>query len=142
MRRERRWRRRLIILAATVAASTLTFELLLLLDPPPWTSSEHIAIAVWTLPLGLLVVAMSRLLRRVVGHRATMVKLIVLPPVAAIVAIVWTLAAVVISGGYALAFDVSPLWCWFVGSLAGLATALFGKNSASSPTPSPIGEQL
>jgi hypothetical protein len=34
----------------------------------------------------------------------------------------------VLTGGYALAFDANPLWCWTAAGLAGMSVALFWPN--------------
>ena len=43
---------------------------------------------------------------------------------ALVASVVWTLLAVALTGGYALAFDANPLWCWTAASLAGVTVDL------------------
>ena len=119
------WRVRLAVFGITIAASFAAFEILLLLQDPGWKSSEHVAIIFWSIPLGFIVLGVGSLLRRRLGTRSGGVRGFVVAIAAVAVTIIWTFGAIVLTGGYALAFDANPLWCWFIGSLAGLVVALF-----------------
>jgi hypothetical protein len=118
-----RWRVRLIALLATIVASVALFSVLVHLMRPGWRSNEYLAITVWTAPLALLAAAIAPALRRRLAGRRVAVRLAVTAILAVMIAIAWTFAAVALTGGYALAFDANPLWCWGFGGLAGLLTA-------------------
>jgi hypothetical protein len=59
-----RWIRRFIVVAVSIVGSVLTFWRLLQISPPTWETSEYPAIALWSLPLGLLVLMVAKLPRR------------------------------------------------------------------------------
>lgn len=117
------WLRRLVVVLATVAFSVLTFTLLVNFGRPDWKSHEYYAIAFWTLPLAFFVLLVTRLTRRFLFRRSTIISTILTIILAVATAIGWTFLAVVLTGGYALAFDANPLVCWTVGSVAGFFTA-------------------
>jgi hypothetical protein len=119
-----RWLRRLAVIALTVLGSVLTFWQLLQIFPVTWKTSEYPAIAVWSLPLGLLILLVAKIPRRWLARRNLLIRLVASVILAAISAVVWTFLAVGLTGGYALAFDANPLICWAVGSVIGMLTAL------------------
>jgi hypothetical protein len=122
------WVRRAVVFAVTVGASVVTFAILLRLLRPGWASREHAAILVWSLPLGMLVLAGALPLRRFLRKQSAALRALAVLLGGAVVAILWTVAAVALTGGYALAFDANPLWCWYVGSVAGLSASLFWRD--------------
>ena len=111
------------VIAATVGVATVVFWLLVHLERPGWPSREYAAIAVWSVPLGFLVLLIARPLRSRLLARP-IARTIAGALAALLAAIVWTFLAVVLTGGYALAFDANPLWCWTLASLAGVAIDL------------------
>jgi hypothetical protein len=115
---------RLAAFAATIGITLLAFWSLIHLLRPGWQSSEYTAIVVWTVPLALLMTALAKPLRQRVVGRALWLRAAVGLAVAVVCAVGWTFAAVALTGGYALAFDANPLWCWMLGSLAGALVAL------------------
>jgi hypothetical protein len=118
------WLRRVIVILATLGASLLTFTLLVYLDRPGWKSQEYLSIAFWTLPLAFLVLLVTRLTRRFLRRRPTAIGSFIAILLALVTSVTWTFLAVVLTGGYALAFDANPFFCWTAGSLAGFFTAL------------------
>ena len=125
-----RWIRRLVVVAVTIVASVLTFWRLLQISRPTWETSEYPAIAIWSLPLGIVVLLVAKLPRRWLTRRSIIIRLIVSVALAGISAVVWTYLAVGLTGGYALAFDANPLVCWAVGSLVGTLTAMNWPRAA------------
>ena len=117
------WLRRILVVIVTVASGVLTFTLLVNLDRPGWQSREYYAIAFWTLPLAFFVLLVTRLTRRLLSSRSANTRTLLTFIFAIATAIGWTFLAVVLTGGYALAFDASPLLCWAVASVAGFFTA-------------------
>jgi hypothetical protein len=115
--------RYLAVVAATVGGSFATFALLLRLYRPGWESHEYQAIAFWSVPLAVLVLALAKVGRRWLGARPVVIRLLAAGVTAIGAAIAWTYAAVALTGGYALAFDANPFYCWLVGSLLGTAAA-------------------
>ncbi len=111
--------RYLAIIAATVGGSFATFVILLYRDPRGWESHEYSAIAFWSVPLAFLVLALGKLGRRRLRERSVAIRLAVATGTTIIAAIAWTFMAVVLTGGYALAFDANPFYCWLVGSSLG-----------------------
>lgn len=107
------------VISTTAAAAFLTFVVLLRLDPPGWESREYGAIAFWSLPLGGLVLVGAKMIRRFTGRPWLFRTLAVVITVA--ITIIWTFIAVALTGGYALAFDANPLYCWLIGAAAGMA---------------------
>ena len=114
-----RWLRRLAIIALTVLGSVLTFWQLLRISPVTWKTTEYPAIALWTVPLGFLILLIAKVPRRWLAPRNLLIRLVASVVLAAIRAVVWTVLAVGLMGGYALAFDANPLACWTVGSVIG-----------------------
>jgi hypothetical protein len=111
------------VVATTSGVAFTVFWLLVRLLRPGWVSHEYGAIAVWSLPLGFLVLLTARPLRTRFLDRPLLRGFAAL--LAALLAsIAWTFLAVALTGGYALAFDANPLWCWTAASLAGVAVDL------------------
>jgi hypothetical protein len=126
-----RWIRRFIVVAVSIVGSVLTFWRLLQISPPTWETSEYPAIALWSLPLGLLVLIVAKLPRRWFAGSSIVIRLIVSVVLAGITAVVWTYLAIGLTGGYALAFDANPFVCWAVGSLVGMLAALNWPRAGS-----------
>jgi hypothetical protein len=135
MARILRW---LVVVFTTVLVSFLTFWLLVHLLRPGWNSSEYSAIAVWTIPLGVLILMIAKFLRRWIRHWHAIARAVALVLSAVLAAVVWTELAIVLTGGYALAFDANPLWCWTAASIAGMSVALFWPNG--NQVQAPLGE--
>ena len=114
-----RMTRYLAIVAATVGGSFATFVVLLHRYRPGWESHEYAAIAFWSVPLALLVLALGRIGRRWLRVRSLAIRIAVALVTTVAAAIAWTFVAVALTGGYALAFDANPFYCWLVGSLIG-----------------------
>ena len=114
------WRIRLIALVSTVAMAFALFWGLVHLLRPGRESREYVAIVVWTVPLALLMAGVAPKLRRRLSGRRRGLRPAVLIGVAVASAVAWTFVAVMLTGGYALAFDANPLWCWTGGALGGL----------------------
>ena len=111
------------VIVTTIGVATTVFWLLVRLSRPGWTSHEYAAIAMWSVPLGFLVLLSARPVRT--RFLARPIMRTVTGVLAALVAtVVWTFLAVALTGGYALAFDANPLWCWSAASLAGVAVDL------------------
>jgi hypothetical protein len=106
-----------------VAVAFAVFWLLVRLLLPGWESHEYVAIAVWSVPLGFLVLLAASPLRSRLRSRP-LVRVVLATVAAVAAAVLWTFLSVVFTGGYALAFDANPLWCWTAGSLAGVAVDL------------------
>jgi peptidoglycan/LPS O-acetylase OafA/YrhL len=119
-----RWTRRLAVIAVTLAASVLTFWLLLRLTRPGWQSHEYFAIAFWTLPLCFLVLLSAKVERRWFAQRNALIRSVATIVLILVCSVLWTFLAVELSGGYALAFDANPFYCWTIASLAGMVTAV------------------
>jgi hypothetical protein len=117
--RNDRWARRLVVIATTLLSTFITFRILVYLMRPGWESHEYSAIVVWTVPLSFLVLLFGKLSRRWFARPTTIVRIAGSIFLALVCAVVWTYLAVVLTGGYALAFDANPLFCWGVGSVAG-----------------------
>ena len=133
-----RWPRRGSVVGGTIVASSLTFEVLLLIFRPGWHSREHLAFIVWSCPLALAVLAAAIPLRRSLRLRSGVFRGAVTVFAALVVAYAWTLSAVVLTGGYALAFDANPFWCWSVGSLVGLGISVFWRDMSRHQAPAPL----
>jgi hypothetical protein len=112
------------IILAAVGASVLTFALLVYLDRPDRQSHEYIAIAIWTLPLAFLVLLVTRMTRTFLDRRSMITRWFLAVILAIATSLTWTFLAVWLSGGYTLAFDANPFFCWTVGSLVGFFAAL------------------
>ena len=119
-----RWMRRLVVIAITTATSVLTFWILLRVYRPNWETREYPAIVGWSLPLGLLVLGAAALERRWVSRRHPLARMAAAIILAADCAILWLYIAVALTGGYALAFDSNPLWCWASGSFVGMLVSV------------------
>jgi len=119
-----RWTRRLAVFVVTLTSSVLTFWLLLRLGRPGWKSHEYFAIAFWTLPLCFLVLLSAKLERRWFTQRNALIRSVATIVLALVCSLLWTFLAVVLTGGYALAFDANPFYCWTIASLAGMVTAV------------------
>lgn len=115
--------RRLLVMATADAVAVAMFWLLLRIDRPGWKTHEYPFIILYSVPLGALVLLFDRPIRRRLRSRR------VLYVVAGIgtaltASIGWTFLAYVLTGGYLLASDVNPLWCWTVAALAATAVNL------------------
>jgi hypothetical protein len=121
MARAIRW---LVVMAVTVGVAFAAFVILVHVLRPGWQSREYVAIAIWTIPLGGLVLLFARLLRSRLRQRP-IVRVLACVLSALVASVLWTFLAVALTGGYALAFDANPLWCWTAASLAGTATAIY-----------------
>ena len=111
------------VVGTTIAVAFTLFWLLVRMLRPGWVSHEYGAIAVWSLPLGFLVLLTGRPLRTRFLDRPLLRGFAAL--LAGLLAsIAWTFLAVAFTGGAALAFDANPLWCWMAASLAGVAVDL------------------
>lgn len=124
--------RYLTVVAATVGGSFATFVVLLRLHRPGWESNEYQAIAFWSVPLAALVLALAKVGRRWRGARLV-IRLLLALLAAVAAAVVWTYVAVALTGGYALAFDANPFYCWLAGSLLGTAVAHFWPRHPPRP---------
>ena len=131
-----RWMRRFVVIAITTGTSVLTFWILLRVYRPDWETREYPAIVVWSVPLGFLVLGAAALERRWVSRRHPLARVAATMVLAAACAIIWLYMAVALTGGYALAFDANPLWCWASGSLAGMLVAvLWPRHRAEQRSP-------
>jgi len=119
-----RWTRRLVVIAITTVAGVVTFWRLLQISPPGWKTSEYPAMAFWSFLLGIWVLGIAKFPRRWLASSNIVIRVLVSVVLAAISAVTWTYLAVVLTGGYALAFDANPFVCWSVGSLVGMLTAI------------------
>jgi hypothetical protein len=119
-----RWARRLAVVAVTVVSSELAFWQLLQISRPAWKTSEYPAMAVWSFPLGFLILLVAKLPRRWLSRSNAVLRSLISVVLAAISSILWTYLAVALTGGYALAFDANPFLCWSLGSLIGMLTAM------------------
>ncbi|MEO7360146.1 MAG: hypothetical protein ABI120_07445 [Gemmatimonadaceae bacterium] len=133
-----RWRVWLLALIFTVATAFLLFWILVHVRRPGWESQEYVAIVVWTVPLGLFVAGLAPGLRRRLAGRRLGLRPAALVGIAVAIAVTWMFIAVALTGGYALAFDANPLWCWTAGALAGLfAPAYWPARQSTEQPPSP-----
>ena len=131
-----RWARRLAVIATTLISTFITFWIVVHLTRPGWESHEYPAILVWTVPLSFLVLLFGKLSRRWFAKRTPIVRIVGSFFLALVCAVVWTFLAVILTGGYALAFDANPLFCWAVGSVAGslLNTQWQARGAVSEKT--------
>jgi hypothetical protein len=123
-RRERRSTARVLCWVAVVATAVTTASavgwILVRLLRPDRESREYLAIAVWSIPLGVLVLLAGKPLRSRLLTRPIARALAGLCAVIA-AAVERTFLAVVLTGGDALACDANALWCWTTASLTGMA---------------------
>ncbi len=115
-----KWMRRLAVFAVTVTAGVSTFWIVVHLARPGWKSHEYVAIALWTIPLSFFVLLFGKLARRWFGRRKPFIRVVGSLIIAVVCAVFWTFLAVALTGGYALAFDADPLFCWTIASVAGM----------------------
>lgn len=119
------------VVAATVGGAFGTFALLLRLLRPGWVSREYGAIAFWSLPLAALVLVGATLIGRFRARPWLFRSLAVVTCIA--ITVGWTLLAIALTGGYALAFDANPFYCWLVGSATGMLVANTWPRQDSVP---------
>jgi len=106
-------------LLATVAA----FELLVRVLRPEWSSSEHLGLAIWTLPLLPLVLLVARASRARRRRFERVARAGAVAAIGAALGFAFAFAMFYATGGYIMAFDVSPLWPWIAGAVAGLGVS-------------------
>ena len=134
MSRALRW---VVVIVVTMIVALLAFAVIIKIQPPGWQSREYSAMLVWSFPLGFVVLGVARILLKVLRGRGPIAQASGLVIGALVSAITWTGLAVVLTGGYALAFDANPLWCWTAASLAGMGMALFALPERIVPLRQP-----
>ena len=131
----RPYQRRVLVLAVTEAVAVGMFWLLLRLDPPGWETHEYPFIWLYSLPLGGVVLLCNRPLRRLRKRAWLYVSTSVVSGVVA--AVIWTYAALFLTGGYLLAADANPLWCWAVAAVAATCVNLRFAGHSVRPVVTP-----
>jgi hypothetical protein len=108
---------------AAVAGSLGAFSILVALRRPAWASHEHLALLVWSVPLGLLVLLLSLAVRRRVMNASVLARIAVALVAGVLSGVAWSYASYYLSGGWVMAFDAPVLFCWSAGASAGLIVA-------------------
>ena len=112
-----------------VLVSVITGWLFFSLGPRQHTS-EYPFLWLWSLPPAAFVyVAARRVPQRIRRlHPAALSVLLALIGIA--LALLWTVAAYLLSGGYLLAADFPVLWCWVFGCVAGMLATVAPRSAA------------
>src|SRR5438270_135669 len=111
---------RIAVLGGTVAVTVLSFWILLQIDRPGWETHEYPALIFWTAPPALLLALLAGPIRSFLLRRSIVIRIVIPIVVAPLFAYGWLWVAYYGTGGYVLAFDANPLWCWTAGAVAGL----------------------
>ena len=127
----RPYQRRILVITVAELVAVAMFWLLLRVYRPGWETHEYPFIWLYSLPLGGLVLLLNRPLRRLRQRTWLYVSSGIVSGVVAAVA--WSYMALFLTGGYLLAADVNPLWCWAVAALA--ATSLNLRLARTSARP-------
>jgi hypothetical protein len=129
------YQRRFLVIIVAEAVAIGMFWLFLRLSRPGWETSEYPFIILYSLPLGALVLLCNWPVRRLRSRPALYVGAAIFSSIGA--AIAWTAAALFLTGGYLLAADANPLWCWAAAALVatavnlGLQSVRAGRASSS-----------
>ena len=134
----RTYQRRVLVIAVAEAVAVGMFWVLLRLYSPGRETHEYPFILLYSLPLGGIVLLCNRPLRRL--RRRTWLYVSMGVVSGGVAAVAWAYAALFLTGGYLLAADANPLWCWIVAALAATGVNLRFAQPSDRPGAAPQAE--
>jgi len=125
--------RSLGVFLVTIAVSVATGWTSVAIHPPPWKVKEYGGLAVWTIPLAILVATAAGLIERVFGRRG-LLRVVVALVAGVLSGIGYAFGCYYLSSGWVMAFDFPVIYCWMAGALAGFLVAAVWSEPRSLPT--------
>lgn len=120
------------ICGATVAGSVFAARAFIVLSPPPWHVTEYTVFAMWSLPVGLIVVLLSWTLSRWFVRSARWRSIVIAGVASVLVGVSSGYGCYFVTGGYVGAADFPVLYCWIAGAFTGLSLAALWRPSKVS----------